>query len=88
MLIVRFRHPDSAKEALQAMDGFELAGKHLKVEVVSDNRGSKSHNSLDDHETGGVRMNNISRVELMHKLSRPSDAREAPQKPSSGTSET
>ncbi|KAI7902219.1 uncharacterized protein BX663DRAFT_512159 [Cokeromyces recurvatus] len=67
---IQYKNPSDAKQALEKMNGFELAGRPLKVGLVTEKppvSGSSNFN-LDDEETEGVVMNSLSRAELMAKL--------------------
>ena len=66
---VNFRDSMSAKKAMEQMNGFELAGRPMKVNTVSE-RVDGSMSFLDDEETekGGIEMNAQSRASLMQKL--------------------
>lgn len=81
---VQFRDPKDAMEALQKMNNFNLAGREIKVGMVAERAGTmgggggggsstsypgrQDPSALDDG-TGG-NLNQISRIELMQKLSR------------------
>lgn len=66
---VNFRDSAAAKRAMEQMDGFDLAGRLLKVNTVSE-RMDGSMSFLDDERTekGGIEMNAQSRASLMQKL--------------------
>ena len=66
---VTYKEADSAKRALDQMNGFELAGRPMKVGNVTE-RSDGSMSFLDDEETekGGIEMNAASRAALMQKL--------------------
>ena len=66
---VTFKDPDAAKRALDQLNGFELAGRPMKVGHVTE-RSDGSMSFLDDEETekGGIEMNAASRAALMQKL--------------------
>ncbi|SAM07601.1 hypothetical protein [Absidia glauca] len=73
---IQFRNVKDAKEALTKMNGFELAGRNLKVGMVTE-RSQQPTNSnftggsdlgpLDD-DSAGMTLNSTSRAELMRKL--------------------
>ena len=70
---VQYRDPESARRAKEQLNGFELAGKHIKVGEVTeklDNSLSSMTSVLDDEDTdrGGIEMNANARVQLMQKL--------------------
>ncbi|KAG8987434.1 hypothetical protein FRB90_003347 [Tulasnella sp. 427] len=81
---VQYKRAEDAKMALQQMDGFELAGRQLRVNTVHDKgstrgmMGGIQQDSLD--EGGGTNLNSVSRQALMQKLARtePAAARPAP----------
>lgn len=66
---VNFRDSAAAKRAMEQMDGFDLAGRPMKVNTVSE-RMDGSMSFLDDERTekGGIEMNAQSRASLMQKL--------------------
>jgi len=71
---VQYKQPDDAKMALEQMEGFELAGRQLRVNTVHE-KGSggmrfqqQPQDSLD--ENGGTLSNSTSRHQLMQKLAR------------------
>ncbi|KAI8337011.1 hypothetical protein BC941DRAFT_452649 [Chlamydoabsidia padenii] len=74
---IQFRNVKDAKEALTKMNGFELAGRNLKVGMVTEksqqpNGGSYSNLGNDsgplDDDSAGMTLNSMSRAELMRKL--------------------
>ncbi|KAF8342971.1 uncharacterized protein EI90DRAFT_3011391 [Cantharellus anzutake] len=68
---VQFKRAEDAKMALEQMEGFELAGRQLRVNTVhekSSTKGISYQDSLD--ENGGSLSNNTSRHMLMQKLAR------------------
>jgi len=68
---IQFKRAADAKQALDKMNGFELAGRTIKVGLVTDKGTSMSNTlALDDNEDAGVAMTSQSRVELMQKLAR------------------
>lgn len=68
---IQFREPDSAKRAMEQMNGFELAGRPIKVGPVTERGDSSGLSFLDDeeYEKGGIEMNAAARAALMQKLS-------------------
>ncbi|CAG8650272.1 15016_t:CDS:10 [Dentiscutata erythropus] len=62
----------NAKQALEKMNGFELAGRTIKVGLVTDKSNGMNLN-LDDGDVAGLALNAQSRVELMQKLARDTD---------------
>ncbi|KXS11947.1 splicing factor, CC1-like protein [Gonapodya prolifera JEL478] len=76
---VHFRRPEDAKRALEQMNGFELAGRQLKVGLSDKALGvtgivggglDGSNLKMDDGETLGFNLNSQTRVALMAKLAR------------------
>ncbi|KAG0768911.1 hypothetical protein G6F57_005398 [Rhizopus arrhizus] len=66
---IQYKNANDAKQALEKMNGFELAGRNLKVGLVSEKSGTTmSTFGLDDEETEGLALNSLSRAELMAKL--------------------
>ena len=70
---VQYREAESARRAKEQLNGFELAGKPIKVGEVTekmDHSMSNMGSVLDDEETdrGGIEMNANARVQLMAKL--------------------
>jgi len=66
---VVFKDSSAGRRALEQMNGFDLAGRAMKVTEVGD--GSRDGGGfLDTEETekGGIEMNSHSRAELMRKL--------------------
>eukprot|EP00124_Ichthyophonus_hoferi_P001525 Ihof_evm10s81 gene=Ihof_evmTU10s81 len=73
---VNFRKSEHAKMALDAMNGFEIAGRQLRVgwETV----GKNDVVSLDDEDGSGVSLSAVSRHELMSKLAASSKDMQTP----------
>ncbi|KAI9460614.1 hypothetical protein BJY52DRAFT_1118076 [Lactarius psammicola] len=67
---VQYKRAEDARMALEQMDGFELAGRTLRVNTVHEKGTTKytSQDSLD--EAGGGNLNAASRQALMQKLAR------------------
>jgi len=71
---VQYKNEGDAKQALQALNGIEIAGRAIKVGIVE----NKQENSgpvgkldeLDESDTGGFAMTAQSRAQLMLKLQR------------------
>ncbi|KAI8904760.1 hypothetical protein EDD86DRAFT_194402, partial [Gorgonomyces haynaldii] len=63
---VQFKRTFEARDALRAMNGFELMGKKITVAPVSD----KAPNALKIDDGEGNTLNAINRTELMARLSR------------------
>ncbi|KAG0326879.1 hypothetical protein BG004_002884 [Podila humilis] len=81
---VQYQRAEDAKQALSRLNGYELAGRIIKVGMVTDKathpqqNGTHQQNdgpidnriSIDDSDTAGYAMTNLSRAELMQKLAR------------------
>ncbi|KAF8506664.1 hypothetical protein F5888DRAFT_1602373 [Russula emetica] len=67
---VQYKRGEDARMALEQMDGFELAGRTLRVNTVHEKGATKyaTQDSLD--EAGGGNLNAASRQALMQKLAR------------------
>ncbi|KAJ2964986.1 hypothetical protein NQZ79_g184 [Umbelopsis isabellina] len=65
---IQFRNGMDAKQALDKMNGYELAGRNLRVGLVNEKTGTAGNYSLDEEETSGISLNSTSRAELMQKL--------------------
>ncbi|KZS96007.1 splicing factor, CC1-like protein [Sistotremastrum niveocremeum HHB9708] len=67
---VQYKRPEDAKMALEQMEGFELAGRTLRVNTVHE-KGSATRTQQDSlDENGGGNLNAASRQALMQKLAR------------------
>ncbi|TDL28641.1 splicing factor, CC1-like protein [Rickenella mellea] len=67
---VRYKRPEDAKMALEQMEGFELAGRTLRVNTVHE-KGTVRYTQQDSlEENGGGNLNAASRQALMQKLAR------------------
>lgn len=68
---LQFKDADAARQAMDQMNGFELAGRPMKVGPVTERGDSSSYSFLDDeeYEKGGVELNSTARAALMAKLS-------------------
>lgn len=81
---VQYKNADDAKQAMERMNGYVLAGRSIKVGLVTE-RGSNPQNahtyqhgngqinnsiSIDDSDTAGYAMTSQSRADLMQKLAR------------------
>ncbi|KAG8928440.1 hypothetical protein FRC02_006899 [Tulasnella sp. 418] len=65
---VQYKRAEDAKMALEQMEGFELAGRQLRVNTVHEKgSGRMIQDSLDE---GGGNLNSVSRQVLMQKLAR------------------
>lgn len=74
---MQYKDPDSARRALEQLNGLEVAGRPIKVGTVTDKSADLSAISAlddDDTERGGIEMNSLSRVALMAKLSQTHNA--------------
>lgn len=82
---VQYRDADSARRAKEQLNGFELAGKPIKVGEVNEKMDSSmthANSILDDEETdrGGIELNANARAQLMQKLATGNDMRQKHQK--------
>jgi RNA-binding protein 39 len=67
---VQYKKSEDARMALEQMEGFELAGRTLRVNTVHE-KGSTRYTQQDSlDETGGGNLNAASRQALMQKLAR------------------
>ncbi|KAI5478962.1 RNA splicing factor Pad-1 [Pseudohyphozyma bogoriensis] len=69
---VQFKDPKDAMQALEKMNNFPLAGREIKVGLVSERPAAsfQRHEPINLDEGAGGNLNNISRIELMQKLAR------------------
>ncbi|KAH8551360.1 hypothetical protein BGW37DRAFT_513218 [Umbelopsis sp. PMI_123] len=65
---IQFRNGADAKQALDKMNGYELAGRNLRVGLVNEKSSTGGNYTLDEEETSGISLNSTSRAELMQKL--------------------
>ena len=66
---VNFLDSAAAKRAMDQMNGFELAGRPMKVNTVAERTdGSMSFLDAEETDKGGIEMNAQSRASLMQKL--------------------
>jgi len=71
---VQYKRTEDAKMALEQMEGFELAGRTLRVNTVHE-KGSVKYTQQDSlDEAGGGNLNAASRQALMQKLARTDQA--------------
>jgi len=71
---VQYKRSEDAKMALEQMEGFELAGRTLRVNTVHE-KGSVKYTQQDSlDEAGGGNLNAASRQALMQKLARTDEA--------------
>ncbi|KAF7985348.1 hypothetical protein HWV62_6563 [Athelia sp. TMB] len=76
---VQYKRSDDARMALEQMEGFELAGRTLRVNTVHE-KGTAKYTQADTlDEAGGGNLNAASRQALMQKLARIEPAPVAPQ---------
>ncbi|KAI0076065.1 splicing factor, CC1-like protein [Panus rudis PR-1116 ss-1] len=76
---VQYKRAEDAKMALEQMEGFELAGRTLRVNTVHE-KGSVKYTPQDSlDEAGGGNLNAASRQALMQKLARIDQAPTHPQ---------
>ncbi|KAG6814060.1 hypothetical protein H0H92_003107 [Tricholoma furcatifolium] len=67
---VQYKRAEDARMALEQMEGFELAGRQLRVNTVHE-KGTVRYTQQDSlDETGGGNLNAASRQALMQKLAR------------------
>eukprot|EP00898_Chlorokybus_atmophyticus_P007365 jgi/Chlat1/762/Chrsp104S01237 len=68
---VQYQNASDAQQAIQQLNGMELAGKQMKVAVHTETSNMSGINlgELDDDEGGGLALNAQSRAALMAKLS-------------------
>ncbi|KAF9172865.1 hypothetical protein BGX20_004675 [Mortierella sp. AD010] len=80
---VQYRNAEDAKQAMERMNGYELAGRTIKVGLVTEKGSSQSNSyyynntshfnnsiSIDDSDTAGYALTPQSRTDLMLKLAR------------------
>ncbi|KAG0370245.1 hypothetical protein BGZ54_007146 [Gamsiella multidivaricata] len=81
---VQYKNADDAKQAMERMNGYVLAGRTIKVGLVTERGSNPQTNnnyqysngqinnsiSIDDSDTVGYAMTSQSRAELMQKLAR------------------
>ncbi|THH19745.1 hypothetical protein EW146_g1494 [Bondarzewia mesenterica] len=80
---VQYKRAEDAKMALDQMEGFELAGRTLRVNTVHE-KGTTRYTQQDSlDEAGGGNLNAASRQALMQKLARiePAQSKPEPMKP-------
>ncbi|KAH9950383.1 hypothetical protein B0H21DRAFT_776651 [Amylocystis lapponica] len=76
---VQYKRAEDAKMALEQMEGFELAGRTLRVNTVHE-KGTVRYTQQDSlDEAGGGNLNAASRQALMQKLARTDQAPVRPQ---------
>jgi len=66
-----FTKSDDARRAIEQLNGFEIAGRPMKVANVTEKTtgaGGNEYNMLDDIETKGINMGASGRIQLMAKL--------------------
>jgi len=71
-----FTKSDDARRAIEQLNGFEIAGRPMKVANVTEKTpgaGGTEYNMLDDIDTKGVNMGASGRIQLMAKLAEGSD---------------
>jgi len=67
---IQYKRAEDARKALEVMNGYELAGRVIKVGLVSDKATNNMDLNMDDGDTVGFSMNSYKRADLMQKLSR------------------
>lgn len=69
---IHFREADDAKKALEQLNGFELAGRPMKVNYVTERSDYIPHGpgalDSDDIDRGGIELGSAGRLSLMAKL--------------------
>lgn len=68
---VTYRHAEDAKKALEQLNGFELAGRPMKVGNVTERLDiERTHNNLDidEMDRSGIDLGATGRLQLMFKL--------------------
>lgn len=67
---ITFTKSDDAKRAIEQLNGFEIAGRPMRVANVTEKTagGGGEYNLLDDVETKGINMGAAGRIHLMAKL--------------------
>lgn len=70
ILFEKFHNADDAKMALEQLNGFELAGRPMKVGNVTERLDSNTNASLDTDEMdrSGIDLGATGRLQLMFKL--------------------
>ncbi|KIJ45270.1 hypothetical protein M422DRAFT_251452 [Sphaerobolus stellatus SS14] len=66
---IQYKRPEDARMALEQMEGFELAGRALRVKTVHE-KGTARNLLNDSLDEGGGNLNAASRQALMQKLAR------------------
>jgi len=64
---VQFKKPESARKALEQMNGFEIGGRPIKVNWVTDRMDGNMLDD-DDDENGGLSLNQNQYMQLMQRL--------------------
>jgi len=70
---VQFKNPEAAKRALVQVNGQELAGRPLKVGLVSEGSKEGATAFAEEDGEGAVALDSVSRAVLMSKLHRPGE---------------
>ncbi|CDH60257.1 splicing factor cc1-like protein [Lichtheimia corymbifera JMRC:FSU:9682] len=65
---IQYKNAADGKQALEKMNGFDLAGRQLKVGLVTERAAAANYGNLDDEDSAGLSLNSLARAELMHKL--------------------
>ena len=69
---VQYKNPSDAKKALEQLNGFELAGRPMKVGNVTDRTaadlGESSALDTDEMDRAGIDLGATGRLQLMAKL--------------------
>ena len=71
LILSQFRNSDDAKKALEQLNGFELAGRPMKVGNVTDRTDMMQGSSIldnDELDRSGIDLGASGRLQLMFKL--------------------
>lgn len=71
MLFIKFADAECAKKALEQLNGFELAGRPMKVGHVTERSDSSTASSFldnDELERTGIDLGTTGRLQLMARL--------------------
>ena len=69
IVIVQFRNADDAKKAMEQLNGFELAGRPMKINHVTEHfTGNHPYLDSDEMDRAGIDLGATGRLQLMAKL--------------------
>lgn len=72
----QFKYPEDGKKALEQLNGFELAGRVMKVKRVEEEEvqppSNKQQRNLDTDDGRGLQLGSTGRLQLMSKLAQSS----------------